>query len=69
MGNFVLLHLWIVHYSAFYLFSYECFCGQTLPNPGSHPVKPESACNRKCEGDRSKNCGGRWAISVYSTGL
>ena len=41
----------------------ECFCGQNAPS--EEPIS-DSECNHKCSGDRTQNCGGNWAINIYS---
>ncbi|XP_060876389.1 uncharacterized protein LOC132949489 isoform X2 [Metopolophium dirhodum] len=44
-----------------------CWCGNQYP---SEKFKISDAkCNAICSGDTSKNCGGLWRLSVYSTGI
>lgn len=40
----------------------ECFCGDSAPS------KKASNCDKKCAGDDSEFCGGRDAITLYSSG-
>lgn len=40
----------------------ECFCGD------SSPSKKASNCDMKCAGDGNEVCGGRDAITLYSSG-
>ena len=42
--------------------SKKCFCGQFAP---TH-LLPESKCNKKCTGNQTQTCGGKWAINVYA---
>ena len=40
----------------------ECFCGRRLP---SRAKKISSGnCNHKCPGNKSKKCGGSWAMNI-----
>lgn len=42
----------------------ECWCGTSMhPNA---PLLPETSCSATCLGKDIENCGGSWAISVYS---
>ena len=41
----------------------QCFCGND--SPIQDPIS-DSECDAKCPGDRTKICGGDWAINVYS---
>ncbi|XP_050059331.1 uncharacterized protein LOC114123800 isoform X3 [Aphis gossypii] len=44
-----------------------CWCGNQYP---SEKFKISDAkCNSLCSGDKTKNCGGLWRLSVYSTGI
>ncbi|XP_062603750.1 uncharacterized protein LOC134265547 [Saccostrea cucullata] len=40
----------------------ECFCGNALR---TREEKPDGECNKKCSGDNSQICGGRWRINIY----
>lgn len=40
----------------------QCWCGNSFDKHGS---LDESACQYRCAGDESQNCGGRNALSVY----
>ncbi|XP_052215774.1 uncharacterized protein LOC127834172 isoform X2 [Dreissena polymorpha] len=39
-----------------------CYCGDCLNSTSM----PDVECNMACPGDSSKNCGGKWRMSVYS---
>ena len=43
----------------------QCFCGKRLASR-AFLIDP-SRCNHKCPGNRSKNCGGTWAMNVTRT--
>ncbi|CAC5426527.1 unnamed protein product [Mytilus coruscus] len=45
--------------------SYECFCGDSLGDPGVYNKTNDSECNRECPGNSSQICGGSWRNSVY----
>lgn len=53
--------IFIFHFRA------ACWCGNQYP---SEKFKiSDSKCNAICSGDTSKNCGGLWRLSIYSTGI
>ena len=41
--------------------SNQCFCGQNAPTQ----LLPDSECDKKCAGNDTEICGGKWAINVY----
>jgi alpha-glucosidase (family GH31 glycosyl hydrolase) len=41
----------------------QCYCGGAIPD-SSHKID-DSKCNSACEGDKSENCGGAWAMTVH----
>jgi len=46
----------------------QCFCANVLRQDQDTltvDVKPEGDCNKKCPGDKSKMCGGKWRNSLY----
>ena len=45
---------------------YECWCGQTVPDPSSKLA--ESQCSKQCTGS-VQTCGGLSRIELYSTGV
>ncbi|CAN0427134.1 unnamed protein product, partial [Scytosiphon promiscuus] len=45
-------------------FPEQCFCGDSFDAYGK---LDESGCSSPCQGDSADTCGGRWALSVYST--
>uniref|UniRef100_A0A2H8TH86 non-specific serine/threonine protein kinase n=1 Tax=Melanaphis sacchari TaxID=742174 RepID=A0A2H8TH86_9HEMI len=44
-----------------------CWCGNQYPSKKFKTI--DTKCNSLCSGDRTKNCGGLWRLSVYSTGI
>ncbi|KZV81941.1 WSC-domain-containing protein, partial [Exidia glandulosa HHB12029] len=42
----------------------ECYCGNTLAT--SLVARPDSDCYMDCAGDATQNCGGNWAVQLYS---
>jgi WSC domain. len=44
----------------------QCYCGNSYDRNGK---LEESRCNTPCRGNSAEMCGGRWANSVYSTGV
>jgi len=48
-------------------YGYECFCGNTQPQPSS--ALDQSKCGTPCPGDEDTTCGGYLAMDVYHTGL
>lgn len=50
-----------------YNFRTACWCGNQYP---SKKFKlNDSKCDVLCSGDKTKNCGGFWRLSIYSTGI
>lgn len=47
----------------------HCFCGNTFPKSPKYPELEERKCDKPCKGNKSQTCGGRWANSVYETGV
>ncbi|CAN0345576.1 unnamed protein product, partial [Laminaria digitata] len=43
---------------------YQCWCGDSFDLYGPFP---ENLCSFPCQGDVGQECGGRFALSVYST--
>jgi len=57
----IIILILIFHFRA------ACWCGNQYP---SEKFKiSDVKCNAICSGDTSKNCGGLWRLSVYSTGI
>lgn len=64
------MHLDLVplSYSQADAFAQIGYCGNSLTNNGASG-KPTSSymCSVPCAGDSSKNCGGGWTLSVYTS--
>ncbi|XP_075237841.1 uncharacterized protein LOC142334050 isoform X2 [Lycorma delicatula] len=54
------------HYSATQ-FKYECFCDNKTPS--QERLTSDNECNKTCDGNPKRICGGDWRFSVYKTGL
>lgn len=44
--------------------THECFCSNDFSAFGE---LPQEECDTACTGESSRNCGGYWALSVYTT--
>ncbi|VVC27971.1 Hypothetical protein CINCED_3A001078 [Cinara cedri] len=44
-----------------------CWCGNQYPS-NKFKIK-DSKCDSICTGDKTKNCGGYWTLSIYATGI
>lgn len=44
----------------------ECWCGEYTADYDKYGESDD--CDFDCSGSRSQNCGGRWAMSVYTQG-
>ncbi|XP_063410701.1 uncharacterized protein LOC134693733 [Mytilus trossulus] len=45
--------------------SNECFCGDSLGDPGVYKKKNENQCNKPCLGNSAQMCGDAWRNSVH----
>ncbi|CAM9128630.1 unnamed protein product [Laminaria digitata] len=55
-----------VHGAMYYGVEYgkECFCGDRESTYYEHPLD-EHSCKTPCPGDKTRHCGGSYAINVY----
>jgi len=49
------------------LFRAACWCGNQYPS--KRFKLNDSKCDVPCTGDKTKNCGGFWKLSIYATGI